>query len=68
LKETYPLLFKQIYNEDAGVVEKKKESAKEEKKVGEEEVKGEGEEGEEEKKPKKKVKFNKELGVINIHK
>jgi len=68
LKETYPLLFKQIYNEDAGVVEKKKESAKEEKKVGEEEVKGKGEEGEEEKKPKKKVKFNKELGVINIHK
>lgn len=68
MRETYPLLFKQIYNEDAGVVEKKKESAKEEKKVGEEEVKGEGEDGEEEKKPKKKVKFNKELGVINIHK
>lgn len=39
---------------------------KKEKKEGDEETKGE--DGEEEKKPKKKVKFNKELGVINIHK
>jgi density-regulated protein DRP1 len=61
LEGAHPVLYEQVYGEAPKIAavdkENKTEEAEEEKK---------GEDGEE--KPKKKVKFNKELGVITIHK
>jgi len=72
LDERYPLMFAEIYGQGAVVVKKPKTVAvaKEEEKKADPslDMEAEGEEGEEVKKPKKKVKFGKEVGVITVYK
>ena len=67
LGDRYPLMYKEIYGEAAVKSVPKKDDKEEEKKNPDDMEAGEGED-EEAPKPKKKVKFGKDVGAITVYK